>query len=71
MDIHIWSGENGGGQVRSLADQVVTLLSGQSLTLTGHQLVELKFTFFENFFDGDGQVRHGILRFRAKTIQTV
>lgn len=71
MDIHIWSGENGGGQVRSLADQVVTLLSGQSLTLTGHQLVGLKFTFFENFFDGDGQVRHGVLRFRAKTIQTV
>lgn len=71
MDIHIWSGNPGGGQVRSLADQVITLLSGQGLTLTGHQLVGLEFTFFENFFDDNGQVRHGILRFRARTIQTI
>lgn len=71
MDIHIWSGNRGGGQIRSLADQVASLLAGQNLTLTGHQLVGLEFIFFENFFDGDGQVRHGILRFRARTIQTV
>ncbi|MBL4801741.1 MAG: DUF3168 domain-containing protein [Emcibacter sp.] len=71
IDIHIWSGKRGGGEVRTLSDRVATLLSGQNLTLTGHQLVGLEFTFFENFFDGDGQVRHGILRFRAKTIQTV
>lgn len=71
LDIHIWSGLKGGGQVRSLADQVVILLADQNLTLIGHQLVRLEFTFFENFFDEDGQVRHGILRFRARTIQTV
>lgn len=71
LDIHIWSGKRGGGQVRSLADQVANLLTAQNLTLVGHQLVGLEFIFFENFFDGDGQVRHGILRFRARTIQTV
>ena len=71
IDIHIWSGKRGGGEVRALSDRVAALLAGQNLTLTGHQLVGLEFTFFENFFDGDGQVRHGILRFRAKTIQTI
>jgi len=71
LDVHIWSGLKGGGQVRDLADNVVSLLADQKLTVTGHQLVRLEFTFFENFFDGDGQVHHGILRFRAKTIQTV
>ncbi len=71
IDIHIWSGNRGGGQVRSLADQVITLLTTQSVILVGHQLVELNFIFFENFFDGDGQVRHGILRFRARTIQNI
>ncbi len=71
LDIHIWSGLKGGGQVRSLADQVVSLLVDQNLTLIGHQLVRLEFTFFENFFEEDGQVRHGILRFRARTIQTI
>ena len=71
IDIHIWSGTRGGGQIRSLADQVITLLNAQNLTLTGHQLVGMEFIFFENFFDGGGQVRHGILRFRARTIQTV
>ena len=69
IDIHIWSGRRGGGEVRSLADQVASLLNGQNLALAGHQLVALNFIFFENFFDGDGQVRHGILRFRARTIQ--
>lgn len=71
IDIHIWSGNRGGGQIRILADQVATLLTEQTLSLTGHQLVGLEFIFFENFFDGDGQVRHGVMRFRARTIQTV
>ena len=71
LDIHIWSGKRGGGEVRTLADQVSGLLMGQNLTLAGHQLVGLEFIFFENFFDGDGEVRHGILRFRARTIQTI
>ncbi|MCK5425828.1 MAG: DUF3168 domain-containing protein [Emcibacter sp.] len=71
IDIHVWSGNRGGGQIRSLGDQVVTLLTVQNLSLTGHQLVGLEFIFFENFFDGGGQVRHGIVRFRARTIQTV
>ncbi|PCI43059.1 MAG: hypothetical protein COB49_12865, partial [Alphaproteobacteria bacterium] len=39
MDIHIWSGNRGGGQIRSLADLVAGLLAGQDLILTGHQLV--------------------------------
>lgn len=71
LDIHIWSGNRGGGQIRMLADQVANLLDKQDLPLSGHQLVGLNFIFFENFFDGDGEVRHGILRFRARTIQTV
>ncbi|PCJ44588.1 MAG: hypothetical protein COA81_01410 [Alphaproteobacteria bacterium] len=71
LDIHIWSGKRGGGEVRTLADQVSGLLMGQNLILAGHQMVGLEFIFFENFFDGDGEVRHGILRFRARTIQTI
>ena len=70
LDIHIWSARPGGGEVRDLADQVAALLADQNLTLSGHQMVTLNFTFFENFFDGDGNIRHGILRFRARTIQT-
>jgi len=69
IDVHIWSGHQGGGQIRALADQVASLLADQDLILNGHQLVGLKFIFFENFFDENGEVRHGILRFRAKTIQ--
>lgn len=70
LDIHIWSGMTGGGQVRSLSDKVVTLLTAIDMAVSGHQLVAMEFIFFENFFDGDGQIRHGILRFRARTIQT-
>jgi len=71
VDIHVWSGKPGGGEVRTLADQVASLLADQNFVLAGHQLVGLKFIFFENFFEGDGEVRHGILRFRARTIQTL
>ncbi len=69
IDVHIWSGQKGGGQIRALADKVADLLAGQDLTLIGHQLIELKFIFFENFFDENGDIRHGILRFRASSIQ--
>ncbi|VAX03645.1 hypothetical protein MNBD_ALPHA03-842 [hydrothermal vent metagenome] len=69
IDVHIWSEQKGGGQIRALADKVSGLLVGQDLPLIGHQLIELKFIFFENFFDENGDVRHGILRFRANSIQ--
>lgn len=69
LDIHIWSGRRGGGQVRGLADQVVTLLTGQDMALAGHQMATLEFRFFENFFEDSGHIRHGILRFRARTRQ--
>ncbi len=69
IDVHIWSGQKGGGQIRILADKVADLLAGQDLTLMGHQLIELKFIFFENFFDENGDIRHGILRFRGSSIQ--
>lgn len=71
LDIHIWSGGQGGGEVRRLADMVAQRLTGQDLSLTGHDLVALDFIFFENFFDQDGEVRHGIMRFLARTIQTL
>jgi|TARA_R110002072_G_scaffold269694_1_gene428986 hypothetical protein len=71
LDIHIWARGRGGGAVRGLADQVAALLSGADLSLTGHQLARLEFRLFENFFDSDGRVRHGVLRFRARTRQII
>jgi len=71
FDIHLWSDKVGGKEIREMADQVNGLLDNAALNLTGHQLVSLRFVFFENFFDAEGRVRHGIMRFRARTMSTI
>lgn len=70
FDVHLWSEKVGGKEIREMADQVNSLLDNAALTLSGHQLVTLRFVFFENFFDAEGRVRHGIMRFRARTLST-
>lgn len=70
FDVHIWSGDPGGKEVRDITDILHETLQAADLTLEGHKLISLNFTFFENFFDVNGDVTHGILRFRARTVKT-
>ncbi|WP_138379142.1 DUF3168 domain-containing protein [Luteithermobacter gelatinilyticus] len=69
FDIHLWSGARGSREVKDLADRVHALMEGGMLSVPGYDLVSLQFIFFENFFEADGRVRHGILRYRARLMR--
>jgi|GEM_PF-432372 len=68
INLHLWSAEKGGSEIRNLSEVVHDLVNRQPLTLTGHDHLSMDFEFFEQFFDADGETRHGVMRFRARTI---
>ena len=67
VTIHVWS--EGGGKKEALAimEAVRAVLDDAALTLTGHSLVNLRHVFSEARRDVDGELVHGVLRFRAVT----
>ena len=67
LTIHGWSRYRGLKEVKDMMAAVTGALDQQSLSLTGHDLVLLRFTFAATFLDRDGLTRHGVQRFRALT----
>jgi hypothetical protein len=68
FDLHLWSGRAGHMEIRELADLVHGLLSADALQGAGLDLASLQFVFFETFFETDGRIRHGVMRYRARII---
>ncbi len=66
--VHTWSRYRGAKQALEIMDAINDAIDEQSLTITGHSLVVLR---FENsvgpLLDPDGFTLHGIQRFRAIT----
>lgn len=71
LTIHAWSNYRGKREVKLLMAQIKDALHDQALSVAGHQLVQLTFEFVETFVDADGVTRHGVIRFRALTLQSV
>ena len=46
-------------------DRIHDLLHNHSLSVTGFNLINLRFEFSDILRDPDGVTRHGIMRFRA------
>ncbi len=67
LTIHSWSQYQGMMEVKQIMAEVTAALDRQSLALTGHRLVLLRFEFSETMLDPDGLTRHGVQRFRALT----
>lgn len=63
FDLHLWSGRAGHLEIRELADLVHGLLSAETLGVAA-----LQFVFFETFFETDGRIRHGVMRYRARIL---
>ncbi|MFC7048906.1 DUF3168 domain-containing protein [Emcibacter nanhaiensis] len=68
FDLHLWSGHRGNLEIRELADLVHGLLTPEVLQRDGLQVASLQFIFFETFFETDGRIRHGVMRYRARII---
>lgn len=65
--IHTWSRYWGWSQAKQIMGAVVDALDQQALSVTGHDLVLLRFEFSDLFLDDDGKTHHGVQRFRAMT----
>ena len=70
VNIHIWSRYKGSKETKQIMDKVHDLLHDVSLTVSGVNLINLRFEFSDIMRDPDGITRHGVMRFRAITLGT-
>jgi len=70
MTIHVWSQYAGAKETKNIMDRIHTLLHDSSLSVTGFNLVNLRFEFSDILKDPDGITRHGVMRFRAIILGT-
>lgn len=67
LTIHTWSRYRGRKETKDIMAAVLAVLDGQSLAVSGHTLVLLRFEFATTIVDDDGLTRHGVQRFGALT----
>lgn len=70
INIHIWSQYKGSKQCKEIMDKVHDLLHDISLSVSGVNLINLRFEYTDIMRDPDGITRHGVMRFRAITLGT-
>jgi hypothetical protein len=70
INIHIWSQYKGAKETKQIMDRIHDLLHDSNLTVTGFNLINLRFEFSDILRDPDGVTRHGVMRFRAIILGT-
>ena len=58
-----------GEQLAQAIAEIHRIMHDADLTVTGHELVNLRFELTQTFLDADGITHHGVTRFRAVTHQ--
>lgn len=67
MTLHAWSKAQGFPQAKQMIDAIRASLTGASLSLTGHRLVNIEFEDSRVLRDTDPTITHGVLTFLART----
>ena len=67
LTLHIWSRADSVREVHDITETLRTLLHDKPLMLDNHYLVNLRYEFSEARIDPDGEIMHGIVRYRAVT----
>ena len=70
INVHIWSRYKGSKETKEIMDKIHDLLHDVSLTVSGVNLINLRFEYSDIMRDPDGITRHGVMRFRAITLGT-
>ena len=65
INIEVWSQYKGSKETKQIMDKIHDLLHNSNLTVTGFNLINLRFEFSDIMRDPDGITRHGVMRFRA------
>ena len=70
INVHIWSQYKGSKETKQIMDRIHDLLHDSNLSVTGFNLINLRFEFSDIMRDPDGVTRHGVMRFRAIILGT-
>tara|TARA_Y100000004_G_C8937642_1_gene422809 strand:- start:1607 stop:2011 length:405 start_codon:yes stop_codon:yes gene_type:complete len=65
VNIDIWSQYKGSKETKQIMDRVHDLLHNTNISVTGFNLINLRFEFSDIMRDPDGKTRHGVMRFRG------
>ena len=70
VNLDIWSQYKGSKETKEIIDRIHDLLHYYSLSVTGFNLINIRFEFADILIDPDGVTRHGVIRFRAIILGT-
>ena len=70
VELHFWSQYKGSKEVKQMMDRVHSLLHNSNLSVSGFNLINMRFDFSNIMRDPDGTTRHGVMRFRAIILDT-
>lgn len=65
--LHAWSRKGGHREAHVIAGALLQALDDAPLDLSGHRLVNIRFTFADIRREADGRTYHALVRFRALT----
>ena len=68
INVHIWSRYKGSKQTKEIMDKVHDLLHDVRLTVSGVNLINLRFEYSDILREPDGITRHGVISFSAITL---
>jgi hypothetical protein len=67
LTLHVWSRADSAAQVLEIIEAVRTVLHKKPPSLEDHYLINLRHEFSEARIDPDGEIMHGIVRYRVAT----
>jgi hypothetical protein len=62
--VYIWDNYRGYKRIKSIADDVYSLLNRQAVTVTGYNVLDCMFDSGDYFLDSDGKTRRGVISFK-------
>ena len=70
INVHIWSQYKGSKETKQIMDRIHDLLHDSDISVSGFNLINLRFEYSDIMRDPDGVTRHGVMRFRAIILGT-
>lgn len=67
LTLHAWSRQGGHREAHEIAGALLQALDDAPLTLSGHRLVNMRFSVADIRREADGRTYHALVRFRAVT----
>jgi len=65
LTLHVWTADSGLLSAKTIMGEIGRVLEGAELSVAGHHLVLMAFTFAQTLREEDGRIQHGVMRFRA------